>query len=156
MLVNLHEKALFISFQLYICFISLFYFIFVHVLTVSYNMYKTLKMPAHWCIYKLMLYIHFIKYLFYISKYKAILIQLLICHIYIYIYIYIYIKQKVPIRIPLSTESISSIGKSSNTVKTLTIPIPNHYTVLWNKFRNMTKRKSLMSSFFSPFTSFSI
>ncbi len=60
-------------------------------------MYKTLKMPAHMCIYKLMLYIHFIKYLFYISEYKAMLIQLLICHIYIYIYI----KQKVPIRIPL-------------------------------------------------------
>ncbi len=56
-------------------------------------MYKTLKMPAHWCIYKLMLYIHFIKYLFYISEYKAMLIQLLICHIYI--------KQKVPIRILL-------------------------------------------------------
>ncbi len=66
------KKALFISFQLYICFIeffSLFYFFFVHVLTVSYNMYKTLKMPAHMCIYKLMLYIHFIKYLFYISEY---------------------------------------------------------------------------------------
>ncbi len=45
-------------------------------------MYKTLKMPAHMCIYKLMLYIHFIKYLFYISEYKAMLIQLLICHIY--------------------------------------------------------------------------
>ncbi len=92
------KKALFISFQLYICFIeffSLFYFFFVHVLTVSYNMYKTLKMPAHMCIYKLMLYINFIKYLFYISEYKAMLIQLLICHIYIYI------KQKVPIRIPL-------------------------------------------------------
>ncbi len=44
------KKALFISFQLYICFIeffSLFYFFFVHVLTVSYNIYKTLKMPAH-------------------------------------------------------------------------------------------------------------
>ncbi len=96
------KKALFIYFQLYISFIeffSLFYFFFVHVLTVSYNMYKTLKMPAHMCIYKLMLYIHFIKYLFYISEYKAMLIQLLICHIYIYIYIYI--KQKVPIRIPL-------------------------------------------------------
>ncbi len=47
-------------------------------------MYKTLKMPAHWYIYKLMLYINFIKYLFYISEYKAMLIQLLICHIYIY------------------------------------------------------------------------
>ncbi len=68
------KKALFISFQLYICFIeffSLFYFIFLHVLTVSYNMYKTLKMPERWRIYKLMLYIHFIKYLFYISEYKA-------------------------------------------------------------------------------------
>ncbi len=92
------KKALFISFQLYICFIeffSLFYFFFVHVLTVSYNMYKTQKMPAHMCIYQLMLYIHFIKYLFYISEYKAMLIQLLICHIYIHI------QQKVPIRIPL-------------------------------------------------------
>ncbi len=58
-------------------------------------MYKTQKMPAHMCIYKLMLYIHFIKYLFYISEYKAMLIQLLICHIYIHI------QQKVPIRIPL-------------------------------------------------------
>ncbi len=56
------KKALFISFQLYICFIeffSLFDFFFVHVLTVSYNMYKTLKMPAHWCIYKLNIYFTF-------------------------------------------------------------------------------------------------
>ncbi len=53
--------------------------------------YKTLKMPAHWCIYKLMFYIHLNKYLFYISEYKAMLIQLLIYHTYIYIYIYIYI-----------------------------------------------------------------
>ncbi len=30
-------------------------------------------MPAHWCIYKLMFYIHLIKYLFYISEYKAML-----------------------------------------------------------------------------------
>ncbi len=37
-------------------------------------------MPAHWCIYKLMFYIHLIKYLFSISEYKAMLIQLLICH----------------------------------------------------------------------------
>ncbi len=34
-------------------------------------------------------YNYLIKYLFYISEYKAMLIQLLICHIYIYIYIYI-------------------------------------------------------------------
>ncbi len=47
-------------------------------------MYKTLKMPVHMCIYKLMLYIHFIKYISYISEYKAMLIQLLISHIYIY------------------------------------------------------------------------
>ncbi len=84
------KQALFISFHLYICFIEFCQFVllyfFVHALTVSYNMYKTQKMPAHWCIYKLMLYIHFIKYLFYISEYKAMLIQLLICHIYIYIY----------------------------------------------------------------------
>ncbi len=33
-----------------------------------------------------MFYIHLIKYLFYISEYKAMLIQLLICYIYIYIY----------------------------------------------------------------------
>ncbi len=41
-------------------------------------------MPAHWCIYKFMFYIHLIKYLFYISEYKVMLIQLLICYIYIY------------------------------------------------------------------------
>ncbi len=40
--------------------------------------YKTLKMPAHMCIYKLMLYIHLIKYVFNISEYKAMLIKLLI------------------------------------------------------------------------------
>ncbi len=40
--------------------------------------YKTLKMPAHWRIYKLMLYIHLIKYIFNISEYKAMLIKLLI------------------------------------------------------------------------------
>ncbi len=99
MLVDLHEKSTVYFFSVVYCFIeffSLFYFFFVHVLTVTYNMYKTLKMPEHMCIYKLMLYIHFIKYLFYISEYKAMLIQLLICHIYC-----IYIKQKVPIRIPL-------------------------------------------------------
>ncbi len=33
-----------------------------------------------------MLSIHFIQYLFYISEYKAMLIQLLICYIYIYIW----------------------------------------------------------------------
>ncbi len=46
-------------------------------------------MYAHWCIYKFMFYINLIKYLFYISEYKAMLSQLLICHIYIYIYMYI-------------------------------------------------------------------
>ncbi len=50
--------------------------------------YKTQKMLAHWCIYKFMLYINFIKYLFYISEYKAMLIQLLICHINMHVYIY--------------------------------------------------------------------
>ncbi len=40
--------------------------------------YETLKMPANWCIYKLMLYIHLIKYVFTISDYKAMLIKLLI------------------------------------------------------------------------------
>ncbi len=83
------KKARFISFNLYSLFVLLNLFVllcfFVHVLTVSYNMYKTLKMPAHRCIYKLMLYINFIKYVFYISEYKTMLIQLLICHIYIHI-----------------------------------------------------------------------
>ncbi len=37
------------------------------------------------CIYKLILYINFIKYLFNISEYKAMLIQLLFCHIFLYI-----------------------------------------------------------------------
>ncbi len=94
MLVDLHEKSTVYFFSVvyfFIEFFSLFYFFFVHVLTVSYNMYKTLKMPAHMCIYKLMLYIHFIKYLFYISEYKALLIQLFFLYIYIYIYIHIYI-----------------------------------------------------------------
>ncbi len=86
-------KALFISFHLHICFIifvSFFYFVslFMFYCILSY-VYKTLKMPAHWCIYKLMFYINLIKYLFYISEYKAMLIQLLICHIYIYIYVYV-------------------------------------------------------------------
>ncbi len=40
--------------------------------------YKTQKMPAHWCIYKLMFYISLIKYVFNISEYKAMLIKLLI------------------------------------------------------------------------------
>ncbi len=52
--------------------------------------------------YKFMFYIHLIKYLFYISEYKAMLIQLLICHIYTVYIQYIYtVYQKVPIRIPL-------------------------------------------------------
>ncbi len=72
----------------FISFVYLFYCIcqFFFYFILSY-VYKTLKMPAHWCIYKLMFYIHLIKYLFCISEYKAMLIQLLICHIYIYIYI---------------------------------------------------------------------
>ncbi len=94
MLVDLHEKKHCLFFFSCI-FVLLNFSVCLNVLTLSYNMYKTQKMPAHMCIYKLMLYIHFIKYLFYISEYKAMLIQLLICHIYIYI------KQKVPIRIPL-------------------------------------------------------
>ncbi len=71
MLVDLHEKkhCLFIFSCISVLLnFSVFYFFFVHVLTVSYNMYKTQKMPAHMCIYKLMLYINFIKYLFYISE----------------------------------------------------------------------------------------
>ncbi len=77
------KKALFIF--CFIEFFSLFYFFFVHVLIVSYNLYKTLKMPAHVHL-QIDALIHFIKYLLYISEYKAMLIQLLICHIYIYIH----------------------------------------------------------------------
>ncbi len=81
MLVDLHEKnhALFVSLLYCICQFVLLYF-FVHVLTVC-NVYKTL--PAHWCIYKLISYITFIKlYLFYISEYKEKLIKLFICLVY--------------------------------------------------------------------------
>ncbi len=46
--------------------------------------YKTLKMPAHMCINKLMFYIYLMKYLFNISEYKAMLIKLLIYHRNIY------------------------------------------------------------------------
>ncbi len=59
--------------------------------------YKTQKMPAHWCIYKLMFYIYLMKYLFNISEYKAMLIKLLIYHRNIYfihicvcMYVYMY------------------------------------------------------------------
>ncbi len=88
MLVDLHGKikALFLFHLFYgmtnVIFVNLFNFI----LTVSYLIYikhKTQKMPAHWCIKKLMFYIYLMKYLFYISEYKAMLIQHLICHIYI-------------------------------------------------------------------------
>ncbi len=58
-------------------FVSLFNFVSCSYSILSY-VYKTLKMPAHWCIYKLMLYIHLIKYVFNISEYKAMLIKLLI------------------------------------------------------------------------------
>ncbi len=64
-------------------FVSLFNVVslFMFLLLLSY-VYKTQKMPAHWCIYKLMLYIHLIKYLFNISEYKTMLIKLLIyCNI---------------------------------------------------------------------------
>ncbi len=59
--------------------------------------YKTLKMPAHWCIYKLMFYIYLMKYLFNISEYKAMLIKLLIYHrniyfIHICVCMYVYIR----------------------------------------------------------------
>ncbi len=57
---------------------------------ILYTVYKTLKMPAHWCIYKLMFYIYLIKYLFNISEYKAMLIKLLIYHINIDVCIYVY------------------------------------------------------------------
>ncbi len=67
--------------------------------------YKTQKMPAHWCIYKLMFYIYLMKYLFNISEYKAMLIKLLIYHrniyfihicvcMYVYMYVCIYINNK--------------------------------------------------------------
>ncbi len=82
-------------------FVSLFNFFLC---SCSYSIlsyvYKTLKMPAHWCIYKLMFYIYLMKYLFNISEYKAMLIKLLIYHrniyfihicVCMYVYMYVYI-----------------------------------------------------------------
>ncbi len=91
-------------------FVSFFNFVSCSYSILSY-VYKTQKMPAHCCIYKLMFYIYLMKYLFNISEYKAMLIKLLIYHrniyfihicvcmyvymyVYIYIYIYIYINNK--------------------------------------------------------------
>ncbi len=86
-------------------FVSLFNFVSCSYSILSY-VYKTQKMPAHCCIYKLMFYIYLMKYLFNISEYKAMLIKLLIYHrniyfihicvcmyvcMYIYMYVYIYI-----------------------------------------------------------------
>ncbi len=70
-------------------FVSLFNLVFCpcSYCILSY-LYKTLKMSAHWCIYKLMFYIYLIKYLCNISEYKAMLIKLLIYHINIDVYIY--------------------------------------------------------------------
>ncbi len=39
-------------------FVSLFNCFFVHVLTLLSYVHKTQKMPANWCIYKLMFYIY--------------------------------------------------------------------------------------------------
>ncbi len=79
--------------------------------SILWYVYKTLKMPAHLCIYKLMFYIYLMKYLFNISEYKAMLIKLLIYNINIYfihicvcmyVCMYIYINnKKVQMRIPL-------------------------------------------------------
>ncbi len=101
-------------------------------------------MPAHWCIYKFMFYIYLIKYLFNISEYKVMLIKLLnlsykyrCMYVYIYIYIYIYVCVCVYIYIYVcvcvyiyiyiyqKVQLKYRIDKRSNTVKTLTIPIPN-------------------------------
>ncbi len=67
-----------------VIFVSLFNFVslFMFLLYLILYIYKTQKMPAHWCIYKLMFFINLMKYWFYISEYKAMLIQLLIYHIY--------------------------------------------------------------------------
>ncbi len=65
-------------------FVSLFNFVSLFMFSILSYVYKTQKMPAHWCIYKLMFYIYLIKYLFNISEYKAMLIKLLIYHINIY------------------------------------------------------------------------
>ncbi len=83
------------------CQLFLFALIFKHLFMMHFcnlqYVYKTLKMPAHWCIYKLMFYIYLMKYLFYISEYKAMLIKLLIYHINIYfihicVCMYVYIR----------------------------------------------------------------
>ncbi len=81
-------------------FVSLFNFVSLFMFLLSYLMYKkTLKIPAHWCIYKLMFYIYLMKYLFNISEYKAMLIKLLIYHrniyfihicVCMYVYMYVY------------------------------------------------------------------
>ncbi len=96
MLVVIHGKIkalFFFSFHLYICFtvwqmVYLSVYLTLFLCSCSYSIlsyvYKTLKMPAHWCIYKLMFYIYLMKYLFNILEYKAMLIQLLIYHINIY------------------------------------------------------------------------
>ncbi len=69
-------------------FVSLFNFVSLFMFFILSYVYKTPKMPAHWCIYKLIFL-----YLFNISEYKAMLIKLLIYHRNIYIsYIYVYIN----------------------------------------------------------------
>ncbi len=98
MLVDLHGKMKHCLFH-FICIFVLLYLSVVFFTFLSY-VYKTLKMPAHWCIYKLMFYINLIKYLFCISEYKAMLIQLLICHIYIYIYIKSKSTDKNTVKVP--------------------------------------------------------
>ncbi len=79
-------------------FVSLFNFVSLFMFFILSYVYKTLKMPAHWCIYKFIFYIYLIKYLFNISEYKAMLIKLLIYHrdiyisyTYVYVYMYVYI-----------------------------------------------------------------
>ncbi len=59
------------------------FFNFVSLLMFLPYVYKTPKMPAHWFIYKFRFYIYFMKYLFYISEYKAMFIQLYIIQLYV-------------------------------------------------------------------------
>ncbi len=102
--------GIFFFLHLHICFmvwqmVYLSVYLTLFLCSCSYSIlsyvYKTLKMPAHWCIYKLMFYIYLMKYLFNISEYKAMLIKLLIYHRNIYfihicvcIYVCIYINNK--------------------------------------------------------------
>ncbi len=67
-----------------IVYLSVCLTLFMFYCILSY-VYKTLQMPAQCTLVHLQMdvCIYLMKYLFYISEYKEMLIQLLICHIYV-------------------------------------------------------------------------